>query len=110
VNWRLSADYHNTPGGHIRIYTDQELRWKVLNAGMEFEGKDHAHGLHTPYWWLKCAVGVDNADHPLVKAYHQVLVWDIMRTPRLSTMTRLAERALNPVLGKSMVLYFRKPE
>jgi hypothetical protein len=82
----------------------------VVNAGMQFEGKDHAHGLHTPYWWLKCAVGVDNDDNPLVKAYHQVLVWDIMRTPRLSTLTRMAEKALNPVLGKSMVLYFRKPE
>jgi hypothetical protein len=45
-----------------------------------------------------------------VRAYHQVLVWDIMRTPRLSVATRLAERALNPLIGKSMVLYFRKPE
>ena len=110
VSWRLSADYHNTPGGHIRIYSDKELVGKVENAGLRFAGKDHAHGLHTPYWWLKCAVGVDNNDHPLVKAYHQVLVWDIMKTPRLSTVTRLAERALNPVIGKSMVLYFRKPE
>jgi hypothetical protein len=33
-----------------------------------------------------------------------------MRTPRVSTLTRLAERALNPLVGKSMVLYFRKPE
>jgi len=120
INWKLSDDYHNAEGGHIRIYTDHELIDKVTKGGrpndgspgdaMVFEGKAHAHGLHTPYWWLKCAVGVDNADHPLVKAYHQVLVWDIMRTPRLSTMTRLAEKALNPVLGKSMVLYFRKPE
>ena len=120
VNWRLSPDYHNATGGHIRIYTDHELIDKVTKGGrpndgspgdaMVFEGKAHAHGLHTPYWWLKCAVGVENADHPLVKAYHQVLVWDIMRTPRLGTITRLAERALNPVLGKSMVLYFRKPE
>jgi hypothetical protein len=53
---------------------------------------------------------VENDQHPLVKAYHQVLVWDIMRTPRLSTATRFAEKVLNPVLGKSMVLYFRKPE
>jgi hypothetical protein len=45
-----------------------------------------------------------------VKAYHQVLVWDIMRTPRYSAATRLAEKALNPVLGKSLVLYLRKPE
>ena len=31
--------------------------------------RDHAHGLHSPYWWLKCAVGVDNDKNPLVKAY-----------------------------------------
>lgn len=120
INWRLSPDYHNSPGGHIRIYTDHELVDKVTKGGrandgtpgdaMIFEGKGHAHGLHTPYWWLKSAVGVDNDDHPLVKAYHQVLVWDIMRTPRYSAVTRLAEKALNPVIGKSMVLYFRKPE
>src|SRR5690606_30276835 len=24
VNWKLSAEYHNAPGGHIRIYTDHE--------------------------------------------------------------------------------------
>lgn len=110
INWRLSDDYHNTRGGHIRIYTDHELRWKVVNAGMEYAGKSYAHGLHSPYWWLKCIVGVDNADHPLVKAYHQVLVWDIMKKPHYSTATRLAEKALNPLIGKSMVLYFRKPE
>jgi len=110
INWRLSDDYHNTPGGHIRIYTDHELRWKVVNAGMEYAGKSYAHGLHSPYWWLKCVVGVDNADHPLVKAYHQVLVWDIMKRPHYSAATRLAEKALNPLIGKSMVLYFRKPE
>jgi hypothetical protein len=110
VCWRLSDDYHNAPGGHIRIYSDKELIDKVAKAGMEFEGKDYAHGLHTPYWWLKCAVGVDNADNPLVKAFHQVLVWDIMQQPRpLGRLTRFADRLLNPVLGKSLVLYFRKP-
>jgi SAM-dependent methyltransferase len=110
VCWRLSPDYHNTPGGHIRIYTDQELVWKLVNAGMEFEGKAHVHGLHAPYWWLKCAVGVENDQNPLVKAYHQVLVWDIMRTRGWSALTRGAERVLNPLIGKSMVLYLRKPE
>ncbi len=110
VCWKLSDDYHNVPGGHIRIYSDKELIGKLVNAGMVFEGKDHAHGLHTPYWWIKCAVGVTNDDHPVVKAYHQVLVWDIMRTRGWSTLTRGAEKALNPVIGKSMVLYLRKPE
>ena len=107
VCWKLSDDYHNTPGGHIRIYSDKELVGKVVNAGLELQGKDHAHGLHTPYWWIKCAVGVKNDDHPLAKAYHRVLVWDIMKRP---LVLRAADRVLNPLVGKSMVLYFRKPD
>ena len=110
ICWALSDQYHEVEGGHVRIYTDKDLIGKLTKAGMIFEGKDRAHGLHSPYWWLKCAVGVDNDQFPLVKAYHQVLVWDIMKTPRLSVATRLAERALNPFIGKSMVLYLRKPE
>ena len=66
-----------------------------------------AHGLHTPYWWLKCAVGVQNADHPLVKAYHRLLVWDIEAGRPLPT--RLAEALLNPGLSKSLVVYLERP-
>jgi SAM-dependent methyltransferase len=110
ICWALSDQYHEVEGGHVRIYTGGELVAKLEAAGMEFEGKSHAHGLHSPYWWIKCAVGVDNDQNPLVKAYHQVLVWDIMRTPRWSTLTRGAEKVLNPLIGKSMVLYLRKPE
>ena len=32
-----------------------------------------------------------------------------MKTRGYSTATRLAEKALNPLIGKSMVLYLRKP-
>ena len=117
VNWKLSADYHHATGGHIRIYTDHELIDKVTKAGrandgtpgtaMVYEGKDYAHGLHTPYWWIKCAVGVENDDHPFARAYHKLLVWEIMKQP---TALKLASKVLDPVLGKSLVLYFRKPE
>ena len=69
-------------------------------------GHHHAHALHSPYWWLKCAVGVHDDDHPLASAYHKLLVWDIMRKP---AVTRLADRALNPVIGKSLVVYATKP-
>jgi SAM-dependent methyltransferase len=106
ICWQLSRDYHDTPGGHIRIYTDKELAAKAENAGLELTGKGYAHGLHSPYWWLKCAVGVHNDANPAVKAYHRLLVWDIMRRPRI---TRVAERILDPLIGKSMVLYLRKP-
>src|SRR6188768_1433416 len=33
INWKLSDDYHNAEGGHIRIYTDHELIDKVTKAG-----------------------------------------------------------------------------
>jgi ubiquinone/menaquinone biosynthesis C-methylase UbiE len=106
VNWKLSADYHNVPGGHIRIYTAEELTDKVTKAGMVFDGKDYAHGLHSPYWWIKCAVGVTNDDHPLAKAYHRLLVWEIVKQP---AVLRWAGKVLDPAIGKSMVLYFTKP-
>ena len=74
VNWKLSDDYHNAEGGHIRIYTVEELVDKVTKAGrandgtpgdaMVFTGKGYAHGLHAPYWWIKCAVGVDQRRPP----------------------------------------------
>ena len=41
----------------------------------------------------------------LVAAYHRLLVWDLMHRPWI---TRTLERLLNPVLGKSVVMYFRK--
>jgi len=107
VCWALSDAYHEVEGGHVRVYTGHELVRKLEEAGLVYDGRDHVHGLHAPYWWLKCAVGVTNDDHPAVKAYHRLLVWDIMKKP---LATRLAERALNPLIGKSLVLYLRKPE
>ena len=106
ICWRLSDAYHDVPGGHVRINTRPELEPKLRRAGLTVGGHHHAHGLHSPYWWLKCAVGVGNDDHPLARAYHRLLVWDIMKSP---AVTRLADRGLNPLIGKSLVLYARKP-
>lgn len=107
VNWALSDDYHSVEGGHVRIYRRSALEERLREAGLRVTGADHAHALHSPYWWLKCAVGVRNDDHPLVKAYHRLLVWDIVSAP---PVTRIADRILNPVIGKSLVLYTEKPE
>jgi SAM-dependent methyltransferase len=106
ICWALSNAYHEVEGGHVRIYTGDELVGKVQRAGMRLTGKAHAHALHAPYWWLKCAVGVDNSEHVLPRTYHRMLVWDIMERPWL---TRTAEQLLNPLIGKSLVLYLTKP-
>jgi ubiquinone/menaquinone biosynthesis C-methylase UbiE len=107
ICWALSSEYHEVPGGHVRIFTRAELTAKLAAAGLTPTGGHRAHGLHSAYWWLKCAVGVHDDAHPAVRAYHRLLVWDIMRKPAL---TRVSEAALNPVIGKSLVLYARKRE
>jgi SAM-dependent methyltransferase len=106
VNWALSNEYHNVPGGHVRIYKRSELVERLEDAGLTTIGSHHAHSLHSPYWWLRCAVGPKRDDHLLVKAYHQLLVWDITKAPWI---TRTADRVLNPLMGKSLVVYARKP-
>jgi SAM-dependent methyltransferase len=108
VNWALSEEYHApiVEGGHVRIYRQRELISKLKSVGLRFTGHHHAHSLHTPYWWIRCAVGPQDDDHPLTKLYHRFLVWDLMKRP---LVTRIADRVLNPVIGKSLVVYLEKP-
>lgn len=102
ICWALSDEYHEVEGGHVRIYRGSQLRAALRAAGLVPLGRHHAHALHSPYWWLKCAIG----DAAVTRAYHRMLVWDLMKAPWI---TRRGERLLNPVLGKSLVLYLRKP-
>jgi SAM-dependent methyltransferase len=108
VCWLLSEEYHApfVPGGHVRIYREWELRSRMREAGLKPGAAHHAHALHSPYWWLRCLVGPAYADHPAVAAYRRLLEWDIVKAP---PVTRWADRLLNPVLGKSLVVYARKP-
>lgn len=111
ICWALSEEYHApaAEGGHVRIYRRAELQAKLKATGLDLRGHHQEHGLHAPYWWLRCAVGPDKDDHPLVKRYHTVLVWDIAGTRPWFRLTRFADRVLSPLIGKSVVLYARKP-
>jgi SAM-dependent methyltransferase len=106
VCWTLSNEYHNTPGGHVRIYRQRQLEGRLKRAGLKPLGVGFAHALHTPYWWLRCLVGPKNEENPFVKRYRSFLEWDIIAGPPL---VRGAEKLLNPILGKSLVVYSRKP-
>jgi SAM-dependent methyltransferase len=107
INWMLSDEYHapKSEGGHVRIYSGTELKAKLRTAGLTVQSQHHAHALHSPYWWLKCAVGPRNNDHRAVTKYRQLLERDIIEAPK---STRLADKVLNPILGKSYVVYSRK--
>ncbi len=106
INWMLDREYHDIPGGHIRIYRQRDLEDRLEAAGLMLRGSHHAHALHSPYWWIRCAGGVNNPDRLLARQYHGLLVHQIMRNPRwLATI----DRALNPVIGKSLIVYVEKP-
>jgi SAM-dependent methyltransferase len=105
INWALSDDYHARPGGHVRIYRRSVLIERLRQAGFVPYASHHAHGLHSPYWWLRCLVGVDNDSHPLVKAYKGFLEREIARP---SFVGRVAEAIACPIMGKSFVVYARR--
>jgi SAM-dependent methyltransferase len=104
INWMLSDEYHapKSVGGHVRIYTATELKAKLRTAGITVTGSHHAHALHSPYWWLKCAVGPRNDDHPMVQKYRTMLEWEITEQPG---SMKVLERTLAPVMGKSFIVY-----
>lgn len=105
ICWALSDEYHTVENGHIRIYKEKEITLLLEKFGVKKWGKHFAHSLHSPYWWLKCFVGPHREDSVAVNLYNRFLTWDIMKKPWI---TRFFEWLLNPILGKSLVLYFRK--
>ncbi|MEM8594176.1 MAG: class I SAM-dependent methyltransferase [Pseudomonadota bacterium] len=106
ICWLLSDEYHANEGGHLRIFKTSQLKSSIQQLGLTFTARHWAHALHSPFWWLKCLFWSTQDRNPLIAAYHKLLVWDLMSSPKL---TRVLERLLNPVMGKSVVLYFDKP-
>lgn len=106
VCWKLEERYHNNPGGHVRIFRTSGLKSDVRAAGFTFNRRHWAHGLHSPYWWLQCALWDKREKSRLVRWYRTFLEWDILKRPLL---TRALEKIADPLMGKSVVLYFTKP-
>ena len=107
ICWKLSKEYSKTPGGHVRIFKHNQLKDLAVSNGLEYRSFHWAHGLHSPYWWLQCLFWKTKETSYIVKQYHKLLVWDLMKKPLL---TKILEMILQPLIGKSLVMYFRKPE
>ena len=106
ICWKLSKEYSKTPGGHVRIFKHQQLKKLGINNGLEYQSFHWAHGLHSPYWWLQCLFWKTKETSYIVNLYHKLLVWDLMKKPLL---TKIFEAILQPLIGKSLVMYFKKP-
>jgi SAM-dependent methyltransferase len=105
ICWALSDAYYQVPGGHLRIFRSNELRSEIEGLGFDYYDRHWAHALHAPFWWLKCLFWKNRDSNWLVAQYHRLLVWDLMEKP---AVTRILEKCMNPIMGKSVVLYFRK--
>ena len=109
ICWQLSDAYHEVEGGHVRIFDANELRRDIESSGFICFDKHHAHSLHVPYWWLKCLFWREDPEPQarVVDWYHEFLTWDLMKQPLI---TRILDKLLNPIMGKSVVMYFVKTE
>jgi len=106
ICWWLSEKYHRVEGGHIRIFKGRELRSAIEELDYLFQRRHWAHALHVPYWWLRCAFWSRGDQFFLTRWYHKLLLWDLLKRPLI---TQLLDKVLNPILGKSLVMYFVKP-
>ena len=105
ICWWLSTAYHQVEGGHIRIFNGKYLRREIEQQSFQFYKRHWAHALHSPFWWLKCLWWKTQESNTLIKLYHRLLVWDLMEKP---WFTQTLEKLLNPIMGKSVVMYFVK--
>jgi ubiquinone/menaquinone biosynthesis C-methylase UbiE len=105
ICWKLSDEYHNTPGGHIRIYKTKELRKKLQQNNLKIFATRYKHALHSFYWISRCFFGMKNEKAFIPSLYYKFLVWDIYHGSR---PVKWLESVLNKFFPKSLVLYSRK--
>lgn len=105
ICWLLSKAYYQVEGGHVRIFNTKQLKKEIKLQRFTLLRSHWAHALHSPYWWLKCLWWNNGKDNPIASIYHKLLVWDLLKRP---PATRILDRILNPVMGKSAVFYFQK--
>ena len=105
ICWRLSKDYQNQPGGHLRIFNQGNLISEIENLGFKFLFSEKFHSIHSPYWWLRCFFWQSQETNFLVKIYKKILEYHILKKP---IVLDLIDRLLNPLMGKSFAMYFEK--
>lgn len=103
VAWALSLEYHAVPGGHVRIWSLRGITRLLEAQGFRVVARHRRHALHAPYWWARCLLGIARSDHdPRI----EWLGWRLVKAAvgEAPLLGRL-EALLDPVLGKSLVVY-----
>ena len=105
ICWKLSKEYQNQPGGHLRIFSQSKLISEIKESGFKFLSSEKFHSIHSPYWWLRCFFWGTQDKNFLVNLYKKMLERHILKKP---FFINLIDIALNPIMGKSFSMYFEK--
>ena len=105
ICWRLSKDYQNQPGGHLRIFNQGNFVSEIENLGFKFLFSEKFHSIHSPYWWLRCFFWSSQDSNIFVKLYKRILERHILKKPIIIDSV---DKLLNPIIGKSFSMYFEK--
>jgi ubiquinone/menaquinone biosynthesis C-methylase UbiE len=105
ICWHLSVEYQNQPGGHLRIFNQNNLVDEIEGEGFKFLSSERFHSIHSPYWWLRCFFWNSQDTNLLVKLYKKLLERHILKKPIILNQI---DKLLNPILGKSFSMYFEK--
>jgi SAM-dependent methyltransferase len=100
---KLSDEYFRTPGGHIRIVNPKEMAACMEENRLRVYAVSFAHAFHTPYWMLRCLVGLHDEKARIPAAYRKFLHLSLFSRP-----LRIIEKVLNYFFPKSIVLYAQK--
>lgn len=105
ICWKLSRDYHECPGGHVRIYKSRELISPLRQNKLHIYATRYKHALHSIYWIFHCLFGVNREKALIPSLYYKFLIWDIKTKSR---PIRFLEDFLNHLFPKSTVFYAGK--
>ena len=105
ICWLLSKEYPKTPGGHLRIFKAKKLKKAIEEKGFKIYRTHYAHAFHSPYWWLRCLLWQQQNSNALIKRFENFLVKVMFK---YDLKTHPIEKLLNPILGKSLVIYAKK--
>ena len=96
----LSRLYFESPGGHIRVFRPRDLARALAASGVRVEGASFAHSLHTPYWAVRAAIGLDDERPRPTRLFRRFL----LHASGSRFWSRL-ERVGDLVWPKSLALY-----
>lgn len=102
--WQLSWEVTHTPGGHIRIYRQDELLAKLRATGWRPYAVRRRHAFESIYWLLRAPGGGGDPPCRPARAWRK-----LTNSPHVrgSHTWDGVERALSRVLPKSIAIYAR---